>query len=152
HQLAASAQATSKAPDLVPDLPAEAQGSAVRATCFVVDDEPSIQNIIAGVATEVGYRVERFRSADKALRAVEKIKPGLLFVDMALEGSDAIDVIRGLHAFGFEGVVQLMSGRDVQTTEEVRRVGEHHSLAMLPTLRKPFRPETLRSILQQHLI
>src|SRR5437667_8943606 len=121
-----------QAPGLVPDLPANGLESAVRPVCVVVDDEPGIQNIVAGAAATLGFQVERFRSADKALKAIEKIKPTLLFLDVSLEGSDAIDVIRGLRVSGFTGAVQLMSGRDPQTMEEVRRVGERHSLTMLP--------------------
>ena len=140
----------SNAPHLAPELP-----SAVTPTgpviCFVIDDEPGVQNIIAEAATPLGVRVERFRSAEKALKAMEKVKPTLLFLDVSLEGSDAIDVIRGLTKSGFAGTIQLISGRDAQTMEEVRRVGERHSFAMLPPMRKPFRLEAVRSVVRQHL-
>jgi len=137
---------SSDAPGLVPDLPGKARG-----VCIVVDEEPGIQNIVANAAAGFGFEVARFRSAEKTLKAVETLKPSLLFLDVSLEGSDAIDVIRGLDAFGFKGAVQLMSGRDMQTLEEVRRVGERHTLAMLPTLRKPFRLEAVRAVIRQHL-
>ncbi len=139
------------APGLVPELPADAFAAAVRAVCVVVDDEPGIQNIVVGAAAALGCQVAHFRSADKALEAIEKLKPTLLFLDVSLEGSDAIDVIRGLGASGFTGTVQLMSGRNAQTMEEVRRVGERYSLTMLPPLRKPFRLEAVRTIVRQHL-
>ena len=140
-----------RAPGLVPELPADAFAAGVRAVCVVVDDEPGIQNIVVAAAAALGCQVARFRSADKALEAIEKIKPTLLFLDVSLEGSDAIDVIRGLGTSGFTGTVQLMSGRDAQTMEEVRRVGERYSLTMLPPLRKPFRLEAVRTIVRQHL-
>ncbi|HLL26463.1 MAG TPA: EAL domain-containing response regulator [Xanthobacteraceae bacterium] len=139
------------APALVPDLPAAAAASAVRPVCMVVDDEPGIQNIVAAAAANFGFEVARFRSADKALKAIQTVKPSLLFLDVSLEGSDAIDVIRGLDASGFSGTVQLMSGRDAQTLEEVKRVGERHSLTMLPPLRKPFRLDGVRAIFKEHL-
>jgi DNA-binding response OmpR family regulator len=142
---------TSSAPGLVPELPADAFAAGVRAVCVVVDDEPGIQNIV-GAAAALGCQVARFRSADNALKAIGKLKPTLLFLDVSLEGSDAIDVIRGLGTSGFTGAVQLMSGRDAQTMEEVKRVGERHSLTMLPSLRKPFRPEAVRAIVRQHLL
>jgi EAL domain-containing protein (putative c-di-GMP-specific phosphodiesterase class I) len=153
REISSAAEAASAAaPALVPDLPADAFAADVHAVCMVVDDEPGIQNIVATAAAGLGYVVARFRGADKALKAAKKIKPRLLFLDVTLEGSDAIDVIRGLDACGFNGAVQLMSGRDPQTMEEVRRVGERHSLTMLPVLRKPFRLETVRAILKQHLV
>jgi DNA-binding response OmpR family regulator len=143
---------TSSAPGLVPELPADAFAAGVRAVCVVVDDEPGIQNIVVGAAAALGCQVARFRSADNALKAIGKLKPTLLFLDVSLEGSDAIDVIRGLGTSGFTGAVQLMSGRDAQTMEEVKRVGERHSLTILPSLRKPFRPEAVRAIVRQHLL
>jgi EAL domain-containing protein (putative c-di-GMP-specific phosphodiesterase class I) len=142
-------EASADAPGLVPDLPENK--TAVRAVCVVIDDEPGIQNVIAGAGTPLGFRVLSFRSAEKALNAIQGIKPSLLFLDISLEGSDAIDVIRGLDGLGFTGAIQLMSGRDAQTMEEVRRVGERHSLIMLPPIRKPFRLDALRAIFGQHL-
>jgi EAL domain-containing protein (putative c-di-GMP-specific phosphodiesterase class I)/CheY-like chemotaxis protein len=152
QQFAPSADTLSlNAPGIVPDIPGDAVASAMRAVCMVVDDEPGIQNIVVGAAAALGFQVARFRSADKALAAIDEVKPTLLFLDVSLEGSDAIDVIRGLSARGFNGAVQLMSGRDAQTMDEVRRVGERHSLTMLPPLRKPFRLEAVRAIIRQHL-
>lgn len=147
--LSAGAQLTS-APGLVPDLPADAR-PAGRAVCMVIDDEPGIQNIVAGAGAPLGFKVVGFRGADKALKAIQSIKPTLIFLDISLEGSDAIDVIRGLDHSGFSGAIQLMSGRDAQTMEQVRRIGERHSFTMLPALRKPFRLEAVRAILNQHL-
>src|SRR5262245_59797727 len=143
----------SNAPALAPGLPSLGApvSPAAPAICFVIDDEPGVQNIIAEAATPLGLRVERFRSAEKALKAMEKIKPTLLFLDVSLEGSDAIDVIRGLTKANFAGTIQLISGRDAQTMEEVRRVGERHSFAMLAPLRKPFRLEAVRAVVRQHL-
>lgn len=119
--------------------------------CFVVDDEPGIQNIVATAVTSLGYRVERFRTAAKALAAVPHLKPDLLFLDISLEGSDAIDVLRGLAAVGFNGTIQLMSGKDAVTLEEVRRVGERHNLTMRKALAKPFRLDAVRTVVREHL-
>jgi EAL domain-containing protein (putative c-di-GMP-specific phosphodiesterase class I) len=147
--LAPAGDLPSNAPRLVPDLPAGAGAPA--AVCFVVDDEPGIQNIVAGAAASFGIRVERFRNATKALAALKAVKPSLLFLDVSLEGSDAIDVIRGLHAGGFDGTVQLISGKDLVTLEEIKRVGERHGLTMLSPLHKPFRLEAVRTIIREHL-
>jgi EAL domain-containing protein (putative c-di-GMP-specific phosphodiesterase class I)/CheY-like chemotaxis protein len=138
------------APSVVPGLPAAAR-TPLRAVCVVIDDDPGIQNIIASAGTPIGFRAVGFRSADKALKAIQGIKPTLLFLDISLERSDAIDVIRGLDAAGFAGAVQLMSDRDMHTSEEVKRVGERHSLIMLPPLRKPLGVDTVRAVLSQHL-
>lgn len=144
----ATVVAPPEAPGLVPAMPPPASGPLI---CFVIDDEPGIQNIVSAAAQGLGFQVERFRSAAKALAALETIKPSLLFLDVSLEGSDAIDVIRGLGTAGFRGAVQVMSGKDAVTLEEVRRVGERHALTMLPALQKPFRLEAVRKVVREHL-
>jgi len=142
-----SAVVMTESPALAPAMP-RAVNSRI---CFVVDDEPGIQNIVATAVTSLGYRAERFRTAAKALAAVPHLNPDLLFLDISLEGSDAIDVLRGLAAVGFNGTVQLMSGKDAVTLEEVRRVGERHGLTMRKALAKPFRLDAVRAAVRGHL-
>jgi EAL domain-containing protein (putative c-di-GMP-specific phosphodiesterase class I) len=67
-----------------------------------------------------------------------------VFLDIALKGSDAIDVIRALGEDGYGGIVQLMSGTDALLLEDVRRVGARHGLDMRLPLVKPFRAEAIR--------
>lgn len=140
---------------ILPESPAIApallQGADTNTVCFVVDDEPGIQNIISLAAKGFGLQVECFRTAAKAIAALESFNPSLVFLDVSLEGSDAIDVIRGFGANGFRGTVQLMSGKDPVTIEEVRRVGERHALLMLPPLHKPFRLDHVRSVIKAHV-
>lgn len=136
-----------QSPALAPSLPAAAEKTI---SCFVIEDEPGIQNIVSLAAESFGIQAHRFRNAAKAIAALGNIAPSLVFLDVSLEGSDAIDVIRGMAEAGFRGTVQLMSGKDAVTLEEVKRVGERHLLVMRPTLRKPFRLDDVRAILREH--
>ena len=45
------------------------------------------------------------------------------------------------------GIVQLMSGSNIELLEDVRRVGARHGLNMRPPLTKPFRAESIRHII-----
>jgi EAL domain-containing protein (putative c-di-GMP-specific phosphodiesterase class I)/CheY-like chemotaxis protein len=117
--------------------------------CYVVDDETGIRQIIAYRLHEFGIRTKEFEGAPTVLAALKQEIPDLFFLDVTLRGSDAIDVIRGLAAYRFRGTVQIMSGKDPALLEEIRRVGERHSLRMLPVLRKPFRAEAIRQIVRQ---
>ncbi|MCC6948991.1 MAG: EAL domain-containing response regulator [Bradyrhizobiaceae bacterium] len=114
--------------------------------CYIVDDEVGIRQIISYRLHEFGFRTREFEGAPTVLAALKQEAPDLFFLDVSLRGSDAIDVIRGLAAHNFQGAVQIMSGKDPALLEEIRRVGERHSLRMLPVLRKPFRAEALRRI------
>jgi CheY-like chemotaxis protein len=71
--------------------------------------------------------------------------PDLLFLDVALQGSDAIDVVRALREQCFRGAVQLVSGHH-GLLEHIKRVGERYGLRMLAPVHKPFRAGQIEQI------
>jgi EAL domain-containing protein (putative c-di-GMP-specific phosphodiesterase class I)/CheY-like chemotaxis protein len=127
---------------------APAAGAAL--LCFIIEDEPGIRQVLTYSLHEYGITTKEFDAAPAVLSALDHHSPHLCFLDISLQGSDAIDVIRGLALRHYRGPVQLMSGKDPALLEEVRRIGERHSLHMLPVLTKPFRAETVRKIIREH--
>jgi EAL domain-containing protein (putative c-di-GMP-specific phosphodiesterase class I) len=117
-------------------------------SAFVIDDDEGICKFVAAVLATLGVETETFTTADAAVAALQHRSPGLIFLDIALKKSDAIDVIRGLGAERYGGIVQLMSGSDLTLLNDVCRIGERHGLHMCPPLSKPFRAETIRQIIQ----
>ena len=115
---------------------------------FVVDDEEGICKLIAMTLATMGIASEKFHTAPEAVAALDKGLPAIIFLDVALKKSDAIDVIRGLGERGYHGIVQLMSGSNVELLEDVRRIGTRHGLNMRPPLTKPFRAESIRHIIR----
>lgn len=118
---------------------------------FIIDDEPAIQNLLASAVAPFDCVIERYRNADAALVALKRIRPHLVFLDVSLEGSDAIDVMRGLGEARFAGRVQLISGKDPQTLKNLQLIGERHALTMLPPLQKPFSIVAVRQVAEQSL-
>jgi CheY-like chemotaxis protein len=55
--------------------------------------------------------------------------PDLIFLDISLERSDAVDAIRALGQSGYGGAVQLMSGRAADLLEQVNTVGSNRGLS-----------------------
>jgi EAL domain-containing protein (putative c-di-GMP-specific phosphodiesterase class I) len=70
----------------------------------------------------------------------------VVFLDVHLDRSDAIDGIRILKQGSFNGAVQLISGKDPAILHDIKAVGERNGLKMLDPLQKPFRSEELRRI------
>jgi EAL domain-containing protein (putative c-di-GMP-specific phosphodiesterase class I)/ActR/RegA family two-component response regulator len=134
------------APSIAPSLDDEPIASSPP-HALIVDDEPGICKVIAMTLTAMGIESECFHSARDAVAALQARLPAIIFLDVALEGSDAIDVIRGLGEQGYSGVVQLMSGSNIALLEDVARVGARHGLTMRPPLEKPFRAEAIRHII-----
>ena len=111
---------------------------------FVIDDEEGICRFVAGAVGNLGCEAESFTNAQVALRALRRSPPDIIFLDIAIGGSDAIDVLRNLADYGFRGVVQVMSGSNPSLLEDVRKVGERHKLVMRPPLQKPFRFDAIQ--------
>ena len=128
--------------------PPAGAGKSATAFCLIVDDEKGIRSLIARSLRNHHVMTEGCGDAQSALEALKLRTPDLIFLDVTLERSDAIDVIRGLGELKFRGPVQLMSGRDVRLLEEIKRVGEKYQLTMLPVLQKPFRGEAIPNILR----
>jgi EAL domain-containing protein (putative c-di-GMP-specific phosphodiesterase class I) len=117
--------------------------------CLIVDDEKAIRSVIARSLRKQMIMTEECGDASSALAALKRRVPDLIFLDVSLERSDAIEVIRGLGDLQFRGSVQLMSGRDLPLLEEIKRVGERYSLKMLPVMQKPFRADSISNTLHE---
>jgi EAL domain-containing protein (putative c-di-GMP-specific phosphodiesterase class I)/CheY-like chemotaxis protein len=155
------ARATEKAPNSFPpkhrsgdrDLPAGEEGAALTPPdAFVIDDEVGICKFVAMTLASLGLSAESFHSARPAIAALERGHPDIVFLDLALEGSDAIEVLRMLGEKRYSGVVQLMSGSTPGLLDDVRRIGARHGLNMRSPLEKPFRGEAVRqAVTSAHL-
>ena len=63
---------------------------------FVIDDEEGICKFVAAAVTSLGYEADYFTNAQLALRALKHCAPDIIFLDIAIGGSDAIEVLRKL--------------------------------------------------------
>jgi EAL domain-containing protein (putative c-di-GMP-specific phosphodiesterase class I)/CheY-like chemotaxis protein len=111
---------------------------------FVIDDEEAICRFVSMSLSALGLRAQSFHTAAQVSDALERGHPAIIFLDIALKGSDAVDVIRLLGDKGYAGVVQLMSGSNPLLLEDVCRIGARHGLDMQTPLEKPFRSEAVR--------
>src|SRR2546422_6612214 len=130
---------------IVPD-----QDAAIRTSplCYIVDDEQGIRHMISYALQADGIATREFQSAAALLDAVAECAPDLIFLDLSLEGSDAVDAIRGLDLLGYCGTVQLISGRDEALLNDIKDIGQRRSLQMLPVLSKPFRLDDVRQVVR----
>jgi DNA-binding response OmpR family regulator len=115
---------------------------------FVLDDEPRLGLALCKMLSSIGIPARAFVDAEAFMSELEQAKPDLVFLDLALGQSDAVDVIRQLEAKKFIGRVILISGRDTRTLLEVERIGQAHGLFMLPSLPKPFRMADVKERLE----
>jgi len=117
-----------------------------RYECVVLDDDPDIRILIARVLSKIGISSLGLSSADALERVIKEQRPTVVFLDVHLDRSDAIDGIRILRQGSFNGAVQLISGKDPTILLDIKAVGERNGLKMLDPLQKPFRSEQVRRI------
>jgi EAL domain-containing protein (putative c-di-GMP-specific phosphodiesterase class I) len=117
--------------------------------CFVVDGDASIRHFISLVLHGVGVDTEEFAHGKSVEEVLAKRQPNLIFLNIALESSEAIETVAALGRRGYGGHVQLMSARGSAVLAHVKSIGEQHRLQMLPVLKKPFETNAFVKIVQE---
>jgi two-component system OmpR family response regulator len=89
------------------------------ARVLVVDDEPSITDLVATVLRYEGFQVQTAATGRKALSAVTAFRPHLVVLDVMLPDLDGFEVQRRLAADGFRVPVLFLTARD-STEDKIR--------------------------------
>lgn len=115
--------------------------------CLIVDDEVSIQDLLTTILRNEDVLARSCSTVEAMVNILAASTPRLIFLDAALERSDAVAALRRLSASGYRGAVQLVSGCGLEVLEALCQAGRNDGLRMLPPLRKPFRILQVRQIL-----
>jgi two-component system OmpR family response regulator len=89
------------------DAPAESE-----ARLLVVDDEPTILELLAGTLRFAGFDVLTAVSGAEALRAAAAGRPDLILLDVMMPDCDGFDVVRRIRAGGPRVPVIFLTARD----------------------------------------
>ncbi len=106
-------------------------------TVLLVEDEPSVGELVRGYLTRDGYRVIWVRSGDEALVELERHPVRLVLLDIGLPGRDGFDVCRDIRARS-QVPILMLTARD---EEPDRIVGLEVGADDYVT--KPFSPREL---------
>jgi EAL domain-containing protein (putative c-di-GMP-specific phosphodiesterase class I)/DNA-binding NarL/FixJ family response regulator len=117
--------------------------------CFIVDDERDIRFLISHTLTRCGVTFSEFTNASEAIAGLDSESPSLIFLDVSLAGSDAVEALRGLGQVHYGGVVQVVSGQNPSILDNVKKIGERHGLRMRPPIGKPFVAAAIRAVIEE---
>ena len=106
-------------------------------TVLLVEDEPSVGELVRGYLTRDGYRVIWVRSGDEALAELDRHPVRLVLLDIGLPGRDGFDVCRDIRARS-QVPILMLTARD---EEPDRIVGLEVGADDYVT--KPFSPREL---------
>ena len=118
------------------------------ADVLVVDDEADIRELVSGILEDEGYRVRTAGDSESALAAVRSRKPGLVILDIwmqggGMDGLELLDVLKGLDA---DLPVLMISGHgNIETAVSAIRRGAYDFLE------KPFKSDRLLLCAQRAL-
>jgi DNA-binding NtrC family response regulator len=113
---------------------------------LVIDDQETICRLVATTLDEFGVESATYCTAKPAIASLDQRMPQIIFLDMALDNSDAIDVMKGLSEKRYIGIVQLMSGGRLSLLEAVQRIGARYGLTLRPPLQKPVQADAIREV------
>ena len=112
---------------------------APRGTVLVVDDEPTIVEVVGRYMERAGYETHSAGDGPEALRLAGLHRPDLVVLDVMLPGFDGLEVMRQLHdGDGERTAVILLTARG---EESDRLVGLRHGADDYVV--KPFSPAEL---------
>ncbi len=114
--------------------------------CFVIDDDAGICKALSFTLRRLGFATSEIATPDGLEAAIETQVPDLIFLDLGLGQAGAMDILPILSQHGYEGPIQLMSGRSQAVLDEIVAVGEEFGLTMLPALEKPFRMGVVKEL------
>ena len=79
----------------------------MKQTILVVDDEPSILDVVTAYLKREGFAVARAADGPTALMAARRFRPDLVVLDLMLPGLDGIEVCRRLRAESDVPIIML---------------------------------------------
>ncbi|HET8591776.1 MAG TPA: response regulator transcription factor [Nakamurella sp.] len=83
-----------------------------QAKLLVVDDEPSLQDVVATSMRFLGYQVSVAGTGRDAVRRATEERPDLIILDVMLPDFDGLEVMRRVRASGLDAGVVFLSARD----------------------------------------
>ena len=100
---------TAQAPDSARAAPLTESGERIR--ILAVDDDPLVLRHVRLTLSEAGYAVRGTGSADRALDLLETERPHLALLDMMLDGTDGLELMKRIRDVS-EVPVIFLSARD----------------------------------------
>ncbi|HEY0447018.1 MAG TPA: response regulator [Allosphingosinicella sp.] len=116
---------------------------------LLIDDEPAFGRFVAHAAAEAGYAAHVTLSAEPFKRKYRELAPDVVALDLAMPGSDGVELLRFLAEEGCKVPVIIVSGFDRRVLESSIRLGEALGLNMVGQLTKPVRLTELTDLLER---
>ena len=115
---------------------------------LIVDDEPDIRMLVAGILEDEGYETRQAGGSDAAIAAFRTRRPALVILDVWLQGStlDGIGILQAIHGEEPHVPVVMISGHGtIELAVNAIQAGAYDFLE------KPFQSDRLLLIIRRAL-
>ena len=115
---------------------------------LIVDDEMDIREIVSGILSDEGHGTRTAKNSDEALNAIQARRPGLVFLDIWLQGSklDGLQVLELIKQQNPQLPVVMISGHgNIETAVSAIKLGAYDFIE------KPFKADRLVLIAERAL-
>ena len=114
---------------------------------LIIDDEPSVTRVIETVAQELGFEVIAIHASDQFEKALSRLDPTVICLDITMPDRDGVELIAALAARSYPGKIVVMSGSHPSYIQMSAVIGKTRGLQIAGTLSKPFRRQELTALL-----
>jgi len=114
---------------------------------LIVDDNAELVRIMGAHLEGHGYSVASASDVDEAIKAVQKEKPDLVILDVAMPGGDGLDVLRRLNASNPRNMIPVI----VVTGMEPGTKAEAFATGAVDFYLKPVNMDTLLECIREHI-
>ncbi|MEW6644257.1 MAG: sigma-54 dependent transcriptional regulator [Pseudomonadota bacterium] len=107
---------------------------------LIVDDEADIRDLVAGILEDEGFKTRTARDSDQALSEISNRRPGMVFLDIWLQGSklDGLQLLEQIKRDHTEMPVVMISGHgNIETAVAAIKRGAYDFIE------KPFKADRL---------
>ncbi len=119
----------------------------IKEKVLIVDDDPSILDMLSTFLTEAGYRIETAETASEGTKKVSKSHFSALLVDIFLPDTDGIRFVEEIREQGIRTPVIMITG-----SSEVNLARKAIHLGVNDYLIKPFRTEILDQVVKNAVL
>lgn len=114
---------------------------------LIVDDEPGITRIIEVAALQLGFQVLSINETDDFEKALQAIRPTIIFLDISMPKRDGVELIAYLSTWNYPGKIVIMSGAAALYLQMSSTIARTRGLRLADILTKPFRKQQILDLL-----
>lgn len=114
---------------------------------LLLDDDEPIAKTLQSMLTRLGYTVRWTGDHLEFFKQVSEWSPQFIFIDLVMPKMDGVEVIEKLAEYDTQAKIVITSGAHPRVLDAAKRSAIEHGLGIVGVLRKPFKSDTLRRLL-----